>query len=110
MERADRRRAESEAGAGALRAQVADEVVAARREGAEAMRRSREESARLVTEAQADADRVRDQARQVLSDARAEVEALRRRRDEIADELTQMSGVIEALAVPESTHPTEEKP
>jgi len=84
--------------------------VAARRDGAEALRRSREESARLLAEAQADADRVRDQARRVLSDARAEVAALRGRRDEIAQELTQLSGVIEALAVSESTPASEEQP
>ena len=62
-EMAERRSAESEAGAHSLRALVADEVVSLRSEGAEALRRSREESARLLTEAQADADRVRDQAR-----------------------------------------------
>ncbi len=37
----------------------------------------------------------------MLADARAEVESMRRRRDDIAAELTQLSGVIEALAVSE---------
>ena len=83
--------------------------MAARREGAESLRRGREESARLLSEAQADADRIRAQARQVLSDARAEVESLGRRRDQIARELTDLSGVIEALAVPDPTHPPEEQ-
>ncbi len=108
VERADRRQAESEASAHNLRALVADEVVAMRGEGAEELRRSREEAARILTEAQADADRVRGQARQVLANARAEVDALRRRRDHIATELTQMSGVIEALAVSESDQSLEE--
>ena len=36
----------------------------------------------------------------MLTDARTEVASLRGRRDEIARELTQLSGVIEALAVP----------
>ena len=73
-----------------------------RSEASEELRRSREEAARMVTEAQAEADRLRSQARQVLADARAEVESMRRRRDGIATELTQLSGVIEALAVSES--------
>jgi hypothetical protein len=45
----------------------------------------------------------------VLADARAEVESMRRRRDDIATELTQLSGVIEALAVSESKQQTEEQ-
>jgi outer membrane protein TolC len=43
---------------------------------------------------------MRAQARQILDEARAEVAALARRRDQIAEELSQLSGVIEALAVP----------
>ena len=106
---ADRRSAESEAGAHNLRALVADEVVALRNEGVEELRRSREEALRVLNEAQADAERMRGQAREVLANARAEVDALRRRRDDIATELTQMSGVIEALAVSESTNESEEQ-
>jgi F0F1-type ATP synthase membrane subunit b/b' len=56
----------------------------------------------LLSEAQDDAEQSRSQARELLAGARAEVSALQRRRDEIAAELSQLSGVIEALAVSES--------
>ena len=56
----------------------------------------------MLTEAQADAEQSRTQARELLAAARAEVSALKQRRDEIAAELSQLSGVIEALAVSES--------
>ena len=60
----------------------------------------RDEAARAVAEARAEADRLRAEARQRLADARAEVDSLSRQRDEIREELGQLKGVIEALAVP----------
>jgi hypothetical protein len=108
LERADRRTAESEAGAQRLRGLVADEVVGMRTKASDELRRSREEAARVLSEAQADAEQSRTQARELLASARAEVSALKQRRDEIAAELSQLSGVIEALAVSESE--SEEQP
>ena len=43
---------------------------------------------------------MRTQARALLEDARTEVAVLAKRRDEIAAELSGLSGVISALAVP----------
>ncbi len=73
-----------------------------RAKASDELRRSREEAARELSEAQADAEQSRTQARELLASARAEVSALKQRRDEIAAELSQLSGVIEALAVSES--------
>jgi uncharacterized coiled-coil DUF342 family protein len=81
---------------------VADEVVGMRTKASDELRRSREEAARVLSEAQADAEQSRTQARELLAAARTEVAALKQRRDEIAAELSQLSGVIEALAVSES--------
>ena len=49
-------------------------------------------------DARSEADRLRTEAYQVLDDARAEVATLTTRRDEIAEELGRLSGVIEALS------------
>jgi len=100
VERAERRRSEAEAGASSLRAQVANEIVASKQAAAEVVRVSREEALQLISDARAEADELRAQARTMLTDARTEVATLRTRRDEIARELTGLSGVIEALAVP----------
>ena len=54
----------------------------------------------LVADARREADELRTEAHELLDSARTEVAALSRRRDEIAAELSQLSGVIEALAVP----------
>jgi len=43
---------------------------------------------------------LRREAHRILDDAREEVTALTKRRDEIAEELGRLSGVIEALSVP----------
>jgi uncharacterized protein involved in exopolysaccharide biosynthesis len=112
VERAHRRSAETEAGATTLREQVADEVIRLRAEGAQTLRDARDESVRLMAEAQEQADQLRAQARQVLADAKTQATSLRSRRDEIAAELTQLSGVIDALSVPEHNlerHPDEEQ-
>ena len=54
-----------------------------------------------MTEGRAAAEQVRENARQALERARAEIAQLQTRRDTIAAELGQLSGVIEALSVPE---------
>ena len=58
--------------------------------------------------ARAEADELRTQARRTLEDARAEIALLARRRDGITAELGQLSGVIQALAVPHPHPPTTE--
>lgn len=99
--RLERRRAEAESGAASLRALVAEEVTRSRAEAAEDRRRAREESLTLVTEGRAEADQLREGARRALERARAEIAQLQSQRDGIAAELGQLSGVIEALSVPE---------
>jgi hypothetical protein len=69
------------------------------------LRRARAESATLVADARAEADELRAQARRIVEDARAEVALLARQRDGITAELGQLSGVIQALAVPTPAHP-----
>jgi hypothetical protein len=59
----------------------------------------------MVADARAEADELRAQARRTLEDARAEIALLARRRDGITAELGQLSGVIQALAVPHP-HPS----
>ena len=68
---------------------------------AEDRRRAREESLALVAEGRAEADQLRESAQRALERARAEIAQLQTRRDGIAAELGQLSGVIEALSVPE---------
>jgi hypothetical protein len=101
VERLERRRAEAESGAASLRALVAEEVTRSRAEAAEDRRRAREESVALVAEGRAESDQLRESARRALERARAEITDLQAQRDGIAAELGQLSGVIEALAVPE---------
>ncbi len=74
------------------------------------LRRARAEGAGLVASARAEADELRAQARRTLEDARAEIALLARRRDGITAELGQLSGVIQALAVPHPHPPTSEDP
>ena len=69
------------------------------------LRRARTEGAALVADARQEADELRAQARRIVEDARAEVALLARQRDGITAELGQLSGVIQALAVPHP-HPT----
>jgi hypothetical protein len=104
--RAERRLEEAEAGARILRGRVAEEVVRSQRSAQDELRRGREEAAALVAEARREADELRTQARRSLEEARTEVGVLSRRRDEIAEELAQLSGVIQALAVPADALPT----
>jgi hypothetical protein len=106
VERAERREAEAEAGARALRERVAAQVATAQRETQDLRRSVRAEVTDLVADARREADELRSEAHELLDSARTEVAALTRRRDEIAAELTQLSGVIEALAVPAPAQPT----
>jgi hypothetical protein len=59
----------------------------------------------IVGDARAEADELREQATRVLADAREEVASLTTRRDEIAAELGRLSGVIDALSVPNADVP-----
>ena len=74
-------------------------MVTLRAEAGDELRRSREEATRVLAQAQTESDRMRADAAAVLDQARTEATALRSQRDEIATELTHLSGVIEALAV-----------
>jgi vacuolar-type H+-ATPase subunit H len=104
-ERADHRLAEAEHSARALREQTAQQVLGRQRTADEELRRARAESAAIVTEARHEADELRAQARRIVEEARAEVALLARQRESITEELGQLSGVIQALAVPTPTHP-----
>jgi hypothetical protein len=103
--RAERRLAEAEAGAKTIREQVAVEVTRTQEELHDRWRTSKTEQGAAAAAARAEADEVRNSARRLLSDARAEVALLSQRRDAIAAELGSLSGVIEALAVAESQPP-----
>ncbi|NUR05915.1 MAG: hypothetical protein HOQ45_02755, partial [Nocardioidaceae bacterium] len=59
-----------------------------------------EEAAAHLAAARAEADDLRSRARRHLEDAQEEVRRLNRRREEITRELGDLSGVIQALAVP----------
>ena len=77
------------------------------REAHENRREARAELVRSVSSARTEADQLRAEARGMLDRARAEVAALAKRRDDITAQLGTLSGVIEALAVPE-TAPSED--
>jgi hypothetical protein len=109
-QRAERRLAEAEAGARAVREQVAEQVGTSQRELHQLRRATRAEATELMATARAEADEMRAAARRVLADARSELAALTRRRDAIAAELGQLSGVIEALAVAEGRPPADDAP
>jgi vacuolar-type H+-ATPase subunit H len=104
-ERASHRLDEAEHGARTLREQVALEILAKERAADDELRRARAAGAGMVADARAEADELRAQARRTLDDARAEIALLARRRDGITAELGQLSGVIQALAVPHP-HPS----
>ncbi|MDT4932832.1 MAG: hypothetical protein QOK11_724, partial [Pseudonocardiales bacterium] len=97
--RGQRRLVEAEAGARAVREQVADEVTRTQEELHELHRTAKAEEVRTIGAARAEADALRSEARRLLADARAEVAVLTERRNAIAGELGNLSGVIEALAV-----------
>jgi hypothetical protein len=101
IERAERREAEAESGARSVRAHVAEEVGRTQQEMFELRRTTKAEVAELMQRARADADQARTQARQSVADAHAEVEELQARRQAITLELGGLSGVIEALSMPD---------
>jgi hypothetical protein len=74
-------------------------VGVAQREAEQSRREVRAEAVMLVRDARVEADELRRTARRMLDDARTEVASLTTRRDEIAEELGRLSGVIEALSV-----------
>jgi len=99
LERADRRVAEAENGARVIRERVADDMARAQRDAQELRRSAKQEAAEIVRSARADADEVRTRARAIESQSREEVERLTAQRDRIAEELGNLSGVIDALAI-----------
>ena len=100
-ERAQRRVQEAESGARQLRERVAEEVTRRQRAAQDHEREARQQAVDIVRQAREEADTIRSRARTQLEQARLETAELTRRRDEIATELEQLSGVIQALAVPE---------
>ena len=103
LERGQRRLDEAESGSRVVRERAAAEVARLQTEASEHRRAVREEATSTLAAARADADANRAQARDLLKKARAEVRALASRRDDITAQLGHLSGVIEALAVPERT-------
>jgi len=102
-QRAQRRLADAEAGAKLIRERAATDLEALQRETYESARSTREEAIAMLAKARTDADQVRTDARTQLDKARAEVATLARRRDDINAQLGHLSGVIEALAVPDES-------
>jgi hypothetical protein len=109
-ERAKRRLADAEAGAKLIRERTGADLEALQRETYESVRATREEAIELLATARTESDQVRREARAQLDKARAEVATLGRRRDDINSQLGHLSGVIEALAVPDEAGPTTQPP
>jgi hypothetical protein len=86
-----------------VRERTAQEIERLQRETHESHRRAREELVTTTAQARADADRVREEARAMLERARSEVASLASRRQDITTQLGHLSGVINALAVPEKS-------
>ena len=84
-----------------LRERAAAEVARLQTEAHEHRRVVRDEATTTLAAARADADTIRAEAHDILAQARSEVGALAERRDDITEQLGYLSGVIEALAVPE---------
>jgi Skp family chaperone for outer membrane proteins len=84
-----------------VREQIAAELARTQREMHELRRKAKDEELALINTARAEADALRKEARQALADAREQVAKLVERRNAIAGELGNLSGVIEALAVAE---------
>jgi hypothetical protein len=98
---ARRRLEDDDAGARTLREQVAAEVARAQREAQQIVSAARDEASALVEEARRDRERAAAESAALLDGARAEVAELEQQRRAIVDELGGLSGVIQALAVPE---------
>jgi hypothetical protein len=102
LDRGQRRLNEAEAGARVLRERSATDVSRLQTEAHEQRRAVRDEATAILAAARTDADTSRAEARELLTQARAEVRALAERRDDINAQLGHLSGVIEALAVPQA--------
>ena len=100
--RGQRRLDEAESGARLLRERAAAAVSQLQTDAHEHRRAVRGEATATLAAARADADASRAEARSLLTQARAEVKVLADRRDDITQQLGNLTGVIEALAVPES--------
>jgi membrane-bound ClpP family serine protease len=99
---AEERISHEEAVAAEARARAMAEMEELQRTVAERAGRSREEAIEVVSQARQDAEAIRTEVREYMERARMEASTLARRRDNIASQLGQLSGVIEALAVPEN--------
>ena len=108
-ERVGRRLEEAERNATMLRERTTQDVIRSQRAGQEELRAAREEASVTIASARAEADDIRARARALLEDARSEVAVLGRQRDEIAEELSSLSGVIQALAVPAADGPSDDR-
>jgi hypothetical protein len=100
-ERGRRRVEEAEKAARLVRERTAEEIERLQRETHESHRQAREQLVTTAAAARAEADRVRTEARSMLERARAEVASLASRREDITKQLSHLTGVIDALAVPE---------
>ena len=88
-----------------MRQSAAEDVERMHREAHEYHRAARAEIIKASEEARERADTVRAEAQAAVERARAEVHTLAARRDAITAQLGNLTGVIDALAVPETTTP-----
>ncbi|MEZ5194321.1 MAG: hypothetical protein R2734_18850 [Nocardioides sp.] len=102
-ERAQLRLDKIESGAKTLQEQIAAEVMRSQHEAQEVLARARQEADELHALAAREREVAAREALELLDEAKAEVETLERRRDAIVAELGGLSGVIQALAVPDPT-------
>jgi cell division septum initiation protein DivIVA len=84
-----------------VRERAAEHLAQAHSEARDLRRAAKDEATRTIAGARSEADELRSRARSILAEARAEVAVLNAHRDEISKQLGDLSGVIEALAVPE---------
>lgn len=108
VQRAEERISEAEASAARLREQLMAELERSQQASYERTRANREEAVKLLQDARIEAETIRTQAREMLTAARDEVAGLTKRRDAITLQLNSLSGVIEALAVPNTTQEEDE--
>src|SRR5690606_7336435 len=80
-----------------LRAQVSDEVLRAQREALSESKVRRDEAAQVLADARQHAAELKAQAQQILDEARAEAVNLLDARTIAADELSRLSDVITVL-------------
>lgn len=106
--RAERKAETQAAQAEAVREQLTEDLKREQARAFERMRTTRDEAIELLDNSRREADQVRTQAHAMLSSARSEVAELAKRRDDIQRQLTELSGVIEALAVPGEPSPVRE--